>query len=173
MTTIPTLETARLRLRAFTIDDWEPYAEMYADASFVRYLGGQPLSKERAWENIAIILGHWTLLGYGLWALESKASGQLVGRAGLLNLPGWPDVEVCWALSPRVWRNGYATEAAEASIRWAFAERRLARLISLIDPENSASAAVALRVGESFRERITLNGKPTNVYEIVDSTRAR
>lgn len=170
--TIPTLETARLKLRAFTIDDWEPYAEMYADASFVRYLGGELLSKERAWENIAIILGHWTLLGYGLWALESKVTGALVGRAGLLNLPGWPDVEVCWALSPRCWGNGYATEAANASVRWAFAERGLGRLISLIDPENRASEAVALRVGETFRERITFNEKPTNVYEIVNATRA-
>ena len=73
---------------------------MYADVSFVRYLSGKPLSKEQAWENIAIILGHWSLLGYGIWALECRTTGQLIGRAGLLNLPGWPDVEVCWALSP-------------------------------------------------------------------------
>jgi len=145
---------------------------MYADASFVRYLGGEPLSKEQAWENIAIILGHWTLLGYGIWALESKATGQLIGRAGLLNLPGWPDVEVCWALSPRFWGHGYATEAAKAAIGWAFEEAGLRRLISLIDPENKASEAVALRLGEEFRERIAINGKPTNVYEIVNPTRA-
>jgi RimJ/RimL family protein N-acetyltransferase len=67
---IPTLETSRLKLRAFTLDDWEPYAEMYADESFVRYLSGKPLSKEEAWESMAIILGHWSLLGYGIWALD-------------------------------------------------------------------------------------------------------
>ena len=96
----------------------------------------------------------------------------LIGRAGLLNLPGWPDVEVCWALSPQFWGQGYATEAAEASIRWAFAEAGLGRLVSLIDPDNRASAAVALRVGETLRERITFNGKPTDVYEIVNPGRA-
>jgi RimJ/RimL family protein N-acetyltransferase len=169
---IPTLETARLKLRAFTIDDWEPYAAMYADVSFVRYLGGTPLSKDETWENIAIILGHWTLLGYGIWALESKATGELVGRAGLLNLPGWPDVEVCWALSPRFWGQGYATEAAKASTSWAFEEAGLGRLISLIDPDNRASEAVALRLGENLRERMTFNGKPTDVYEIVNPRRA-
>lgn len=169
---IPTLETKRLILRPFTIDDWEPYAEMYADESFVRYLGGKPLSKEEAWENIALILGHWHLLGYGIWALEHKATGQLVGRAGLLNLPGWPDVEICWALSPHSWGNGYATEAAQAAIDWGFANADLRRLISLIHPENKASEAVALRLGEEFKEQITFEGKTTNVYEIVNPARA-
>lgn len=163
---IPTLETERLRLRAFTVADLEPYGEMYADESFVRFLSGKPLSKAQVWENLALILGHWHLLGYGIWALESRETGELVGRAGLLNLPGWPDVEVCWALAPRFWGNGYATEAAQASVDWAFAEAGLTRLISLVHPENRASAAVALRLGETLREQITFEGKPTNVYEV-------
>ena len=165
---IPTIETERLRLRAFEGGDLEPYAEMYGDDLFVRYLSGKTLTKEQAWENMAIILGHWSLLGYGIWAIERQGTGELVGRAGLLNLPGWPDVEVCWALSPQFWGNGYATEAAQASISWAFEELGLGRLISLIHPENRASEAVALRLGEEFRERISFEGKPTNVYEIVN-----
>ena len=56
---IPTLETERLKLRAFALADWQPYAEMYAEDSFVRFLSGTPLSKEQVWENLAIILGHW------------------------------------------------------------------------------------------------------------------
>ena len=169
---IPTIETKRLRLRAFTIDDWGPYAEMYADQSFVRYLGGKPLTEEEVWENLAVILGHWALLGYGIWALERLGTGELVGRAGLLNLPGWPDIELCWALSPRFWGNGYATEAARASISWAFEEVGIRRLISLIHPENRASKAVALRLGEAYREQIAFEGKPTNVYEILNPGRA-
>src|SRR5262245_59084017 len=169
---IPTIESKRLRLRAFTIDDWEPYAEMYADQSFVRYLGGKPLTKEEVWENVAVILGHWALLGYGIWAIERLDTGELVGRAGLLNLPGWPDVEVCWALSPSVYVNGYGNEAARASIVWAFEEVCLHRLISLIHPENRASEAVALRLGEAYREQIIFEGKATNVYEILNPSRA-
>lgn len=167
MAAIPTLDTARLTLRPFMLDDWEPYAAMYADDAFVRYLGGVALTKAQVWENIALILGHWTLLGYGIWAIEAKATGELVGRAGLLHLPGWPDVELCWALSPRFWGHGYATEAAKASMDWAFARAGLSRLVSLIDPANGASAAVARRLGERLRERITFEGKPTDVYEIV------
>ena len=163
---IPTIETERLRLRAFEGGDLEPYAEMYADDLFVRYLSGKTLTKEQAWENMALILGHWSLLGYGIWAIERLGTGELVGRAGLLNLPGWPDVEVCWALSPKFWGNGYATEAAKASINWAFREAGIHRLISLIHPENRRSEAVALRLGERFREQITFEAKPTNVFEV-------
>ena len=121
---------------------------------------------------MALILGHWSLLGYGIWAIERLGTRELVGRAGLLNLPGWPDVEVCWALSPKFWGNGYATEAAKAAINWAFREAGIHRLISLIHPENQRSEAVALRLGERFREQITFEAKPTNVYEVLDSKRA-
>ena len=169
---IPTIETDRLRLRVFEPGDLEPYAEIYADDVFVRYLGSKTLTRRQVWENIAIILGHWALLGYGIWAVERLDTGELVGRMGLLNLRGWPDVEICWALSPRFWGNGYATEAGKASINWAFREAGIRRLISLIHPENRRSEAVALRLGERLREQITFEGKPTNVYEVLNSERA-
>jgi [ribosomal protein S5]-alanine N-acetyltransferase len=169
---IPTLETKRLKLRAFTLADWAPYSAMHADAAFARYLGGKPLSRQEVWEEIAVILGHWRLLGYGLWALECRRTGELVGRAGLLNPPGWPDVEVCWALAPGFWGQGFATEAARAAVQWAFECAGLDRVISLIHPDNLASEAVARRLGETFRERIDFEGKPTNVYELGAPARA-
>lgn len=79
--TIPTIETARLKLRAFEGGDLEPYAKMYADDLFVRYLSGKTLTKAQAWENMALILGHWSLLGYGIWAIEHLGTGEFVGRA--------------------------------------------------------------------------------------------
>lgn len=168
---IPTIETERLRLRAFSSGDLEPYAQIYADDLFVRHLNGKTLTRQKTWENMALILGHWALRGYGIWAIEHRVTGALVGRAGLLNLPGWPDVEVCWALSPKFWGNGYATEASRAAIKWAFREVGIRRLISLISPDNRRSEAVALRLGEQFREQITFEAKPTNVYEVLYSER--
>jgi len=168
---IPTIETERLRLRAIEGGDLEPHAEMYADDLFVRYLGGKTLTKEQAWENMALILGRWSLLGYGIWAVERLETGELVGRAGLLNLPGWPDVEVCWALSPKFRGSGYATEASKAAINWAFRESGIRRLVSLIHPDNQRSEAVALRLGERFREQIIFNAKRTNVFEVLNSER--
>jgi RimJ/RimL family protein N-acetyltransferase len=163
---IPVIETPRLRLRAFKLADLDAYAAMYAQESFVRYIGGSTLSRDQVWRSMSILLGHWQLLGYGLWAIEHRETGELMGHAGLLNLPGWPDIEVAWALGPAFWGHGYATEAARAAIGWAFGELGLERLISLIDPENTASEAVARRIGESRLEQITFHEKHAWVYEI-------
>jgi RimJ/RimL family protein N-acetyltransferase len=77
-------------------------------------------------------------------------------------------VEVCWAFAPKFWGKGFATEAAKASIQWVFRVRGMHRLISLIQPDNHRSVAVALRLGERFREQIVFEGKPTNVYEVLN-----
>ena len=166
---IPIVETERLILRSFNLNDLEAYSEMCSDTRFMKYLGGRTLTEEQTWENIAIIQGQWMLLGYGIWAIESTETGDLVGRAGLLNLYGWPGIEVCWALSPNHWAKGYATEAAKASIAWAFENNISNSLISLIHPNNKKSENVALRAGETFREQIIFKDQPSNVYEIHDT----
>lgn len=91
---IPTIETERLRLRAFAADDRESYAEMYSDESFVRYLSGTPLSKEQTWENMAIVLDHWALIGYGVWAEAMSAAKHIYKRrlADLVTLPAERDL---------------------------------------------------------------------------------
>jgi len=163
---IPTVKTARLKLRPFHLGDLEAYANMCSDDRFMKYLGGRTFTKEQTWENMAIIQGHWMLLGYGIWAIECSKTRELIGRAGLLNLYGWPGIEVCWALSPTHWAKGYATEAAIATIEWAFDNNVTDSLISLIQPDNIKSENVAQRAGETFKELITFKGQPTKIYEI-------
>src|SRR5690606_9361501 len=107
--------------------------------------------------------------GYGIWAVERLDTKELVGRCGLLNIPGWPDVEVCWAFSPKFWGNGYAIETAKAAVDWAFRQTEIRRLISLIHPDNKKSEAVAIRLGERFHQKIFFDEKHINVYEILRS----
>ena len=79
-----TLETDRLILRMLRDSDLDAYAEMCADAEVMRHLGdGQPMSRHMSWRNLAMIVGHWTLRGYGMWAAEERSSGVMVGRIGL------------------------------------------------------------------------------------------
>ncbi|MCW5579412.1 MAG: GNAT family N-acetyltransferase, partial [Dokdonella sp.] len=73
MSAIPTLTTARLRLTALAERHFEAYAAMLADADNTRYIGdGQPLDRMNAWRSMAMLLGHWTLRGFGMWAVELK-----------------------------------------------------------------------------------------------------
>ncbi|HET7729169.1 MAG TPA: GNAT family N-acetyltransferase [Usitatibacter sp.] len=161
-----TLETPRLLLRQFRAADLDAYAELCADPEVMRYLGtGATLSRPDAWRSMAGFLGHWRLLGYGMWALELKSTGELVGRAGFLDPPGWPGFELGWTLARPHWGRGYATEAARRALAYAFEELGRDRVISLIRHGNERSAQVALRIGQKLAGEVDLLGAPARVYE--------
>ena len=132
----------------FRESDLDAYAEMCGDPEVMRYLGdGYPLTRAEAWRNMALVLGHWQLRGFGLWAVEERATGLLAGRVGCWQPEGWPGLEIGWALRREFWGRGYATEAAQRSWPMPSPASARPRLISLIHPENGRSIAVALRLG--------------------------
>ena len=104
---IPSLETERLRLRAFTAHDFEPYAAMMADEAVTRFLGdGRPLARVDAWRQMAMFAGHWLLRGFGVWAVEERATGAFIGRIGCFEPEGWPDFEIGYTLARPAWGRG-------------------------------------------------------------------
>jgi RimJ/RimL family protein N-acetyltransferase len=151
----------------FQESDFDAYAALCADPDVMRYLGeGKPLSRAEAWRQMALLVGHWPLRGYGMWAVEERASGQLLGRIGCWNPEGWPDFEVGWVLRRQSWGKGYATEGARAALRFAFQELGRAQVVSLIHPDNVASIRVAERLGESPIKTAELFGHQILVYGI-------
>ena len=162
-----TLETPRLRLRMFRQADFEAYADMLADPQVARYLShGQPLSRPDAWRHMAMLLGHWQLFGFGPWAVEERASGELVGRIGPYCPAGWPGLELIWTIRRQSWGQGYATEGAGAALAYVFQQMARERVISLIRPENTASIRVAEKIGQRLQERIDFHGGEALVYGI-------
>jgi len=167
MISIPTIETGRLLLRQFRTSDFDALARLSADPEVMKYLGdGKPKTRAEAWLMMASYLGHWELRGYGLWAVEEKASGEFIGRIGLLNPEGWPGLEVAWTLAHERWGNGFATEGAKAALDYAFSVLKLDHVISLIHPDNAASIRVALRLGEKPERQVELMGVMRSVYGI-------
>jgi RimJ/RimL family protein N-acetyltransferase len=146
------LASQRLLLRMFRESDLDAYAEMCADPDVMRYIGdGHPLSRAESWRHMALVVGHWQLRGYGLWAVEERSTGVLAGRVGCWQPEGWPGFEIGWALRRGFWGRGFATEAALAALDFAFARLGQTRVISLIDPDNGPSIAVAIRLGMSMQ----------------------
>ncbi len=163
---LPDLETARLRLRQFREDDLDAYARITSDAEVMRYVGGGPLSRDEAWRSLGYILGHWKIRGFGLWAAEEKATGALIGRIGLYRPEGWPGLEVGWLVERSRWGRGLAGEGGAAALDHAFLRLEARRLISVIEPLNSASIRVAEKLGERFEKRMQLQGKQVAIYSI-------
>ena len=127
---------------------------------------GAALAREMAWRNMAMILGHWQLRGYGIWAVVVRESGEFIGRVGCWNPAGWPGFEIGWLLHRACWGQGYATEAARAALRYSFEELRQPAVISLIHPDNRRSISVALRLGEELSGETELYGRPALIYRI-------
>lgn len=163
---IPELETERLRLRPFRDADLDAYAHMSADPVVMQYLGtGKAFSRGESWRSIAGFLGHWALRGYGMWALEEKATGTFVGRVGFLHPPDWPDFELGWTLGRPWWGKGYATEASRRALDYAWRDLHRERVISLIRPANAPSIRVAERLGARRQGPIELLGSVADLYE--------
>jgi len=142
------IETERLILRKIDPDrDFDAWARAMADENTVRYLGTAPMDRAQAWRSMAMAIGHWSIRGYGFFSLEHKDTGQWVGRVGPWYPEGWPAPEVGWTISPDHLRKGYASEAARASIDFAFNTLGWSRVIHVIMEGNEPSVAVARKVG--------------------------
>lgn len=163
---IPVLETERLVLREFRESDFEPMAAFYADPVSEFY--GGPCDREEAWRKFAVYPGHWTLRGYGPWAIESKADGSFVGITGPWYPEGWFAPEITWALVPGQHGKGFATEAADRALDYAFGELEWPTAVSVIATENHASAALATRLGATLEKQIEYRYGVANLFRHAD-----
>lgn len=154
------IETERLILRPIDPErDFEAWARSMADESTVRYLATKPMSRAEAWRNMAAVIGHWSIRGYGFFSLEHKESGNWVGRVGPWYPEGWPEPEVGWTISPAHRRKGYAAEAARASIDYVFTTLGWPSLVHVILEGNEPSIALAKTLGSTLlREQQGLPG---------------
>ncbi|MDX1472590.1 MAG: GNAT family N-acetyltransferase, partial [Reinekea sp.] len=106
------------------------------------------------------------LKGYGLWLVEDRYSHEFIGRVGLLYPEGWPALEVGWGIHPNHWGKGYATEAGSAAADWALESLGCESLISIIDPNNNASKAVAMRLGEQYDHNEFVKGRDCEIFKM-------
>ncbi|MBS2011618.1 MAG: GNAT family N-acetyltransferase [Deltaproteobacteria bacterium] len=154
------LETERLVLRAWTLDDAEDAFAIYASPEVARFLPGsglpiETLEGQREWLRVRI--ERWAKPEYAtteVWAMELRSTGRAVGTLMLKPAPPSTDVfEIGWHLAPSAWGRGLVTEGARRVLAHGFEDRELDRIVALILPGNVRSVAVAERLGMRFVER--------------------
>ena len=157
MSSYAVLETERLTLRLPQVSDLDGWAAMGADAETMCYIGGVT-SRAEAWRQLCTMRGSWDIRGFAMFSVIERATGMWVGRIGPWQPEGWPGHEVGWGVSPAFAGRGYAFEAAVASMDYAFDVLGWSHAIHTIDPENTRSIALAVRLGST-------NGGPTQLPE--------
>ena len=144
------MNTSRLRLRQWRDDDLPAFAALNADPEVMRYFPA-PLSEEASDHMARHCRDLITSRGWGLWAVEVRETKTFIGFVGLHepghDLPFSPCVEIGWRLARPHWGKGYATEAAQRALRYAFERLALDEVVSFTSVGNLPSRAVMERLG--------------------------
>ncbi len=148
--TITELETQRLKLRQWKPSDLPDFAKLNADPAVMEYFPStlsETDSNAIAEKCRSLIIER----GWSFWAVEEKSSNQFIGFVGLHtpkdSLPCAPCVEIGWRLSKRFWNRGYASEAAQSALAFAFEALRLEEVVSFTTVSNQRSKNVMKRIG--------------------------
>ena len=171
----PVIETTRLILRLHRSEDLEERSAMRMEEETMRHIGGtasdHPAAREDSWARIQRYVGHWALFGWGVFAVEHKASGAFIGEAGIADFHRGlgPDFDAtpegAWVLRAKAAGKGYATEAMMAAIDWFAANVGRKRIVCVIDPQNRGSIRVAEKLGFLRYDERAYHGEPKLLFE--------
>ena len=143
--TAPVLATERLTLRMPSYQDFAYRAAFYAsDRSAPE---GGPFDRPTAWRIFASEVGQWPLFGFGPFSVDDRETGTDLGEVGIYQPEGYPEPELGWFVTPAAEGRGIAAEAARAVMLWACRTFGWDHIDNYIDPANTRSVALALRLG--------------------------
>ena len=152
------LETARLTLQQFTLEDASFILELVNEPSFIKNIGDRGVrSLEDAKRYIETgPVSSYARNGFGLYLVQLKELGESIGMCGLIKRPALEDVDIGYAFLPKFWSKGYAVESALA-VREQARQLGLKRLVAIINPDNEPSIRVAEKIGMAFERMMRLS----------------
>jgi len=169
----PVVETRRLRLRPFQMDDYADYAAMMADPDNWTYAERGPMSGEESWMRFLRHFGHWQMLGFGTFGVFDIETDKFVGEVGFnqynRNLGGHFDwaPEACWMVAGGNKNSGLATEAVAGAVTWMERTLGSTRTVCIIHERNMPSLRVAEKLGYRAFKRSEFRGYPAVFFERV------
>lgn len=167
------IETPLLILRPHKLADFEPWYAMFSDRELFRFISAPGMSREDGWNRLLRYAGHWSLLGFGMFAVVEKAGGTFIGDVGFADFhrglgerfDGCP--EASWILVRPAHGKGYAAEAVAAAHDWLGRHQAAARTVCLINPANAGSLRLARKLGYAMFDERSYKGAQCMMLERV------
>lgn len=141
----PTLHSDRLTLRMPKVSDFEAWADFFASDRSIHE--GGPKDRLAAWQHWASDVALWALKGYGPFGVDDRETGAYLGEVGLYHGEGYPAPELGWFVTPKAEGKGVALEAARTVLDWVKASFDWPHITNIIEPANTRSIALGLRLG--------------------------
>lgn len=161
------LDTPRLHLREFTLDDVPALVALDSDPEVMRYIGrGVTYTPDQTEGGFRRMLEHYRRYGYGMFALVYKPDGRVIGRCGFKFWEDFGRTEMGWLLARAYWGKGLAYEAAQPVMAYGFEQQNFSELIAIIDRPNLASSKLAQKLGMRFERELDFGYKTPDCYRI-------
>ena len=160
------LQTGRMALRRLTVADAPFIRDLVNEPSWIRHIGDRGVRTEddaRAY-LVKGPMAMYQRYGFGLWLCEAKASGEPLGICGLIKRETLEDVDIGFAFLPRFWGQGYAHEAAAATLAYGREVLELDRIVAITSPDNVPSIRLLEKLGLRLEKSFEMNGMPTQLF---------
>jgi len=165
------INTERLILRKHTLQDADLVFQLATDPVVLQFIRGVPPSREEAWNRLLRYAGHWSLLGFGMFAVFERATNRFIGEVGLADFQrglgddfdGMP--EAAWVFTGGSHGKGFALEAMTAALNWFDEQGVSSRSVCIIDPRNTPSIRLAEKLGFNYYGQVSYRSSDVNKYE--------
>jgi [ribosomal protein S5]-alanine N-acetyltransferase len=153
------IETERLILRKFTVDDAPFMLKLLNTPSWLRFIGDRNVHSLEEAEQFLLngYMKSYETHGFGFYVVMEKATKKPIGMCGLVKRDSLEDVDIGFAFMPDFMGKGYGFEAASATLKYAKNVLKLQKVIAIVDPENMVSIALIKKIGMTFEKMVQLS----------------
>ncbi len=150
------LETERLILRQFTLDDAAFILELLNTSTWLQFIGDRNVHSVEDAENYLLngSLKSYAENGFGFYAVVAKENGKTIGMCGLIKRDTLPDIDIGFAFLPNLISKGFGYEIASATLDYALNVLKIKRIVAIVNPENEKSIGLIKKIGMQFEEMI-------------------
>ena len=154
------LETERLSLREFDINDAHFILELVNTPDWLKFIGDKGVKSIESAKNYLRNgpIKSYKEHGYGLWLVQLKDSGTPIGMCGLVNRATLDNIDIGFAMLPEYSGAGYGFEIANATLTYAKNSLGIPKVVAITDPGNIASIKLLHKIGLHFEKTLKLSG---------------